>query len=57
MRFGSLRMAVKANAAVSGQGAVKHLSACLRAGEAGQQGVSIVIQHRGMQARVVDPLD
>ena len=57
VRFGALGMAIQANAAPTGQGLVNGLLTRLRRIDTGQQGVGIVIQHRGVQARLVNPPD
>ena len=57
VRFRALRMAVKPDAALAGHGAFNGLLARLRRVDAGKQGVGIVIQHGGVQARLVDPPD
>ena len=57
MGFRALRMTVKPNAAQARQGAFNGLLPRLRRVDASKQGVSIVIQHRGVQARLINPPD
>ena len=57
MRFGALGVAIQTNAAPPGQGLFNGLLPRLRRIDTGQQGVGIVIQHRGVQARLVNPPD
>ncbi|BFT81713.1 hypothetical protein GVv1_25050 [Enterobacter pseudoroggenkampii] len=52
-----LRMTVKPNAALASHGAFNGLLPRLRRVDASKQGVSIVIQHWGVQARLINPPD
>ncbi len=57
VRFGTLRMTVKPNAAPADQGTFDGLLPRLHRVNASKQGVSIVIQHRGVEARLINPPD
>ncbi len=57
VRFRALGMTVKPDAALAGHGAFNGLLPRLHRVDAGKQGVGIVIQYRGVQARLSNPPD